>query len=272
VKIRNIAFAVALVVGPATSAQAVVNLIKNGSFETVDPALSFNANGVIHVTGSNTTALPFWAVIASNQYKINEFYDAQAGRNSVDLSGTAGSLYQDVTGLTIGTTYKVSFSLSGNPLATVDPTVELRLAGVASPFGTFSFDSPAGQTAANMGWVRRAANFVATSTSHRLLIRNTLTGADRDRGPVIDNVWLTVLPEPGTWLMMVAGFGLVGHAVRRQRRAFAAPVRRLCPWPGGQSCSMRIKAGAGPDGYPLCRIVRSRFPQAPMIARYRCKL
>ncbi len=151
-KIRNIAFAVALVVGPATSAQAVVNLIKNGSFETVDPALSFNANGVIQVTGSNTTALPFWAVSASNQYKINEFYDAQAGRNSVDLSGTAGSLYQDVTGLTIGTTYKVSFSLSGNPLATVDPTVELRLAGVASPFGPFSFDSPVGQTAANMGW------------------------------------------------------------------------------------------------------------------------
>jgi type IV pilus assembly protein PilY1 len=31
-----------------------------------------------------------------------------------------------------------------------------------------------------------------------------------------------VIPEPGTWAMMIAGFGLVGYAARRRRRELAA--------------------------------------------------
>ena len=39
----------------------------------------------------------------------------------------------------------------------------------------------------------------------------------------IDNVSLSAAPEPAAWAMMVAGFGLVGGALRsaRRRRAFA---------------------------------------------------
>ena len=33
------------------------------------------------------------------------------------------------------------------------------------------------------------------------------------------NVFALVLPEPGTWLSMIIGFGLIGSAARRQRRA-----------------------------------------------------
>jgi hypothetical protein len=33
--------------------------------------------------------------------------------------------------------------------------------------------------------------------------------------------WAGIIPEPGTWSMLIAGFGLVGWAVRRQRTALA---------------------------------------------------
>lgn len=41
-------------------------------------------------------------------------------------------------------------------------------------------------------------------------------------GLVAGNVFVQFLPEPGTWVQMIAGFGLVGAARRRQRRAVAA--------------------------------------------------
>ncbi len=33
-----------------------------------------------------------------------------------------------------------------------------------------------------------------------------------------DAVFATPVPEPGTWAMMIAGFGFVGGAMRRRRR------------------------------------------------------
>ncbi len=43
-----------------------------------------------------------------------------------------------------------------------------------------------------------------------------------DRTSFIDNVVLTSVPEPGSWAMMFAGFGLMGIAMRRRRRVAAA--------------------------------------------------
>ena len=39
---------------------------------------------------------------------------------------------------------------------------------------------------------------------------------------LIDNISVAVIPEPGTWAMLIAGFGLVGFAARRRRTAIAA--------------------------------------------------
>ncbi len=42
-------------------------------------------------------------------------------------------------------------------------------------------------------------------------------------GPEFTNyAFRTVIPEPGTWAMLIAGFGLVGFAARRARQALAA--------------------------------------------------
>ena len=41
-----------------------------------------------------------------------------------------------------------------------------------------------------------------------------------DPAPLING--LVVVPEPGVWMMMIAGFGLVGVSARRRGRAVAA--------------------------------------------------
>jgi hypothetical protein len=223
---RNIVpiIAIGMLAVSATSAQAVqaVNLIKNGSFETLDPALSFDGAGVLQVTGATTTALSGWVGLVNRQFKINNAHDAQAGLNSLDLSGNGGYIHQNVTGLTVGTKYRVSFSLSGNPAATTDPRFRLS---VTSPTGfkDFTFDSPAGQSANNMGWTRVSYDFVAGATTTRVALANNMGAATRDRGVVIDNMFMSVaVPEPATWAMLLTGFGMVGFAARRRRTVVAA--------------------------------------------------
>lgn len=54
------------------------------------------------------------------------------------------------------------------------------------------------------------------------VLGNVNYGGDLGQGYRIDNISGVVLPEPGSWVMMITGFGLVGGLMRRQRRSEAA--------------------------------------------------
>jgi hypothetical protein len=71
------------------------------------------------------------------------------------------------------------------------------------------------------GFVSRTSDvFTVTSGVQYTL---TFTGVfSGDRTSFIDNVALTSVPEPSTWAMMLAGFGMMGFALRRRRLAAAA--------------------------------------------------
>ena len=45
------------------------------------------------------------------------------------------------------------------------------------------------------------------------------TGTSDGVGAYVDNISLTSVPEPATWALMIAGFGLVGGAMRRRAAA-----------------------------------------------------
>lgn len=72
-------------------------------------------------------------------------------------------------------------------------------------------------------FVTYALSFISTSGGS-FKVRFGATGANDARGPILDNVGAdtAVVPEPGTWAMLIAGFGFVGLASRRRRTVRAA--------------------------------------------------
>ena len=199
----------------AGRAQAVTNMAVNGSFELTSAGAIFDG-GVAQITSTNSTALTNWATSGGSQFKLNRNYDASAGKTSLDLSGTSGGVLNSIDKFVVGKTYRVSFDLAGNPGATVNPIVGVRASGYTQT-KNITFTRPVGQTAADMGWMRVAYDFVATDTLHRLLFTNANLVANRTFGPVIDNVIIAeAVPEPQNWALFIIGFGLIGAVSRRK--------------------------------------------------------
>jgi hypothetical protein len=75
-------------------------------------------------------------------------------------------------------------------------------------------------------FVLKFATALQSITLNNFTVRyNAIVGPGTEpsgSGLVAGNVFVEVLPEPGTWAQMIAGFGLIGAARRRQRRAIAA--------------------------------------------------
>ena len=205
----------------AGQAQAVTNMVTNGSFELTSAGAVFNG-GVAEITTTNSTALTNWATSGGSQFKLNRNYDASAGKTSLDLSGANGGVLTSISNFMVGKTYRVSFDLSGNPGATVNPIVGVRASGYTQTTN-LTFTRPVGQTAADMGWVRVAYDFVATDTLHRVLFTNANLAANKTFGPVIDNVIIgEAVPEPQNWALFIIGFGLIGAVSRRKAAQQAA--------------------------------------------------
>lgn len=204
------AAAVALMAG-AGSANAVV--IVNGSFEDA----SVNPGGGFTNLGNGSTAITGWIVGGLGIDYIGGYWEAADGERSIDLSGNdKGSISQLLTDLNVGTTYKVMFALAGNP----DGGAATKVA-VASDGGSQSsvfFFPQAGNTHGDMGWTNQTFTFTATEATANLTFSATLNDAF---GPALDNVSIAAIPEPGTWALMIMGFGGAGAMLRRRRLAVA---------------------------------------------------
>ena len=200
----------------AVPAQAAINLITNGSFEQIDPSVVF-VDGVAQINGSNSTALTRWQTYGSYQYKINRNYNASAGKTSVDLSGPRALIVPfNLRNLEVGKKYHIAVDLSGNPAATVNPVLKVSVL-TNTPIHTYTFSAPAGPTASNMGWVRVAADFIATQSLHIIYFANANYSSTTNNGPVIDNVFIgAAVPEPQNWALFIIGFGLIGVVSRRK--------------------------------------------------------
>lgn len=215
----------AVLVAACIAAPAAATTLADGGFEakgTALPVTSYcydNQNA-----GNGMCAASPWVNIASNSGVIRSGSGAWGG-----VGAAEGSYYGfiQVTG-SLGQT----FTATGNGTATTTWLDHNRPGyGGLQSYDVWIDHGVTSQlignyTSAVGGWMARASSSFALISGQNYRLRFTgLTTSDSTA--FIDNVALNVtpsaaVPEPASWAMMIAGFGLVGAAARRRRTVISA--------------------------------------------------
>ncbi len=215
------AIALAALLGTASAASAGVLFANNFDNETV--ALNSSLSNFT-VTGQVDT-------IAGGTYGIT------CPGNCVDLDGTPGpgQILSDPIAFAAGKLIRISFDVSGNQRGDsadqfqFEATFGSMLTTYFQVLGGFTYGGTGPLTGTSTGtyfetiaadrpFVRYTLGLTPT-TAGTLQLRFATPSAD-NIGPLLDNVVVTQVPEPASWALMIAGFGLIGAAARR--RGFAA--------------------------------------------------
>jgi len=138
------------------------------------------------------------------------------GDGFVDLNGVSGPgrLSQTITTM-IGQSYRIDFALSGNPGATGDRLGDKPMSVLwnSSSVGNFTHTHLSTERHNNLRWLDQSVLVVGTGSD---ILTFLSTGGASDAGAMIDDVTITLVPEPSSSLML--GFGIFGILFRRMRR------------------------------------------------------
>ena len=129
-----------------------------------------------------------------------------SGHNLVELDSSGNSRMS--RNIDPGT-YTLTFYYSPRPnVPAASNGIDVLLNGV-------SIFNVTGNGGATTGWVLQTVNFGAPVAS---VLSFAATGTSDSLGGYIEDVRLRGVPEPATWAMMLAGFALLGAAIRRKRQ------------------------------------------------------
>jgi Protein of unknown function (DUF642)/PEP-CTERM motif len=198
------AFAAALLASTFVAAPAcAANLLVNGGFEQPD-VLSPGQGGIGYQTFS--AVFTGWTVDAGNVDIVDHFGGGNAGEGDqwLDLWGDQSGAISQTFNTILGKTYQLSFLYGNNPYSTSTASASFSVSGLNGSVTSSSGLSFAGYT----------GTFVGTGGATTLSFTNT--NGCCNGGIALDGVSVNAVPEPAAWALMIAGFGLVGGAMRRR--------------------------------------------------------
>jgi hypothetical protein len=226
---KTVVAAAVLAVATASGANAA-NVLFSQDFNSLPQALGLTSVPGFTVTGTVD-------VVTSGNFSINCVGNTGA---CLDIDGTPGpgSMTSVPIAFAAGQRVTVSFDLSGNQRGDADDIFLFNTTfGAPTDLVNFqcvsTFSCPGGNLfgITNLGgygesltpfraWQSYAFAFTP-GQSGTLQLYFGSPSAD-NIGPVLDNVLVSQVPEPASWAMLIAGFGLVGAAARRRRTVVAA--------------------------------------------------
>jgi hypothetical protein len=208
----------------AGSAQAATNLIVNGSFED-EGFFAWNYTGV----GAEDAPAVIIPYNSSAGYPTGAFGEPIPPDDSIsgspDVVGNQAAYF-----VADGATETLSQTVFLDPgLYTIGFSVYVPFNGFANAGNATFNGTVAGQSLANFTvdastpgqWVHYSgvANILTGGDYLTSFAFNSAQGAAGDF--VVDRVYIVagdVVPEPGTWALMILGFGSAGAALRMRRR------------------------------------------------------
>lgn len=207
-RLSAVSAAIAALAIVPSSVQAAT--IVNGSFE-----LGAISPGSFTTLGGGSTTITGWLVGGSSVDYMGGYWQAADGSRSVDLAGSGLGAISQTIDTVAGQAYRVAFAIARNPDGGLTPRTGL-VEVVGGPSLALSFGNGA-SSRSNMGWQYRNFDFVASSASTTLRFASDST-ASGFYGLALDDVSISAVPEPSTWMTIIAGLGVVAFAMRRRRR------------------------------------------------------
>lgn len=205
----RLALTIAAALLASTSASAVTLI--NGSFEDGGP---IGSAGFETLATGDATSITGWEVLTDGVDYIGSYWAASDGVRSLDLSAmTSGGIMQTVSGFEVGKTYTINFDISANFSGGSDTKSFVMSASGGQPY-TDSYTRTAENSASNMLWQTYSYTFVASAETQDIQFRSL---ANDPSGIALDNVVISLVPEPAAWALLIAGFGMTGLALRGRR-------------------------------------------------------
>lgn len=188
----------------ATPAMAATNIVTNGGFE--EPAI-----GTPYVQyNAPSSAIVGWTVTGGSVDLVDASYKPFQGNQALDLVGDSlGTITQQLSTV-VGQLYQLSFFYSNNP----DSPAAFPYTGMVTVSGLTGSVSHSFATRADMAWTQFTGNFVGSGND---VLKFQATSSNSNGGIFLDAVSASAVPEPSTWALMIAGFGIAGFGLRRRR-------------------------------------------------------
>jgi PEP-CTERM motif len=197
---------------------------------TTTPALAANllVNGNFEGSTSQTATPPGWTNIGHTDGVIAySLFGTPAfdGNYYYDIGGFGGALPSPGDGIQqsvatgLGQQYTLSFGYTGeNAGANLSTILDVFIGTQLTTFTIVSDASGAFKKAFTLTGINYTA--VGATTTIKFVQRSTTGAGNNDAlidGVIFDRAIGGAVPEATTWAMMLAGFGIVGAAMRRRR-------------------------------------------------------